>query len=82
MTTSLHDVLIAAKNQNDNSSVAKYRIYLTPDCRFEVVCCLEISLRKLSNLDLGGTPEGPFFTKGPENSLAGSIQISIKAEEK
>ena len=54
-------------NQNNYISVAKWWINLKPCCKFKFVCCLEMYLRKLINLDYEGTLEEPFLERVPSN---------------
>ena len=37
-------------NQNDYFSGTECLIYLTPGCKFKCVCCLEMYLKKYSNI--------------------------------
>ena len=54
-------------NQNRYISGTECPIDLKPGCKFKFLCCLEVYLRKLINLDHEGPLEGPFLQRVPKN---------------
>ena len=48
-------------------SEAECPIDLKPGCKFKFLCCLEVYLRKLINLDHEGALEGPFLPRVLQN---------------
>ena len=54
-------------NLNAYFSATGCPVDLKPSCIFKFVCCLEVYEKKLINLDHGGTLEGLFSARVPQN---------------
>ena len=50
---------------NNDSPGTKCRVYLKPGCKFELVHCLKLYEKKLTNLDHLRTLAGPVLPRGP-----------------